>query len=119
MDKQETLIRHILNATQYSLSGLRFAFTKELAFRWETLSFAFLIPAGLWMGHNTGEKLLLVLIPILVLMIELLNSAIEAVVNLVVGEKRHPLAKATKDMGSAAVLLGFILLGCVWGYVLV
>lgn len=119
MAKQESLVQHILNATRYSVAGLRFAFTQEMAFRWEVLLFLFLIPAGLWMGHNTGEKLLLVVIPILVLIIELLNSAIEATVNLVVGEKRHPLAKAAKDMASAAIFLGFILLSCVWWYVLV
>lgn len=119
MAKQESLVQHILNATRYSIAGLRFAFTQEMAFRWEVLLFVFLIPAGLWMGHELLEKFLLVLIPVFILIVELINSAIEAVVNLVVGEKRHPLAKAAKDMASAAIFLGFILLGCVWWVVLV
>lgn len=116
MTQKESLMQHIVNASRYSVSGLRFAFQNEIAFRYEVLLFLVLIPIGLWISHTPIERLLVILIPVLILVIELFNTAIEATVNLVVGQKRHPLAKAAKDMGSAAVLLGFILLGCVWVY---
>lgn len=117
MIKKESLIQHILNASRYSVDGLRFAFQKEMAFRWEVLLFLVLIPIGLWVSDTAIERLLVVLIPIFILVIELLNTAIEAIVNLVLGQKRHPLARAAKDMGSAAVLLGFMSLGCVWVWI--
>ncbi len=71
------------------------------------------IPAGLYLGHSGVERALLVSPMLLILVIELLNSAVEAVVDRS-GPERHPLAGMAKDMGSAAVMLSFALLGTVW-----
>ena len=71
------------------------------------------IPAGLYFGNSGVERALLIMPMLLILVVEFLNSAVEAVVDRS-GTERHPLAGMAKDMGSAAVLLSFILLGTVW-----
>ena len=97
--------------------GLLGAYREEAAFRQE-LAFALLAaPLGLWLGHNGVERALLVAPVILVLIVELLNSAIEAAVDRI-GLERHELAGLAKDIGSAAVLMAFVLLGVVWVLVL-
>jgi len=75
------------------------------------------IPAGLYLGHSGVERALLVSPMLLILVVEILNSAVEAVVDRS-GTERHPLAGMAKDMGSAAVMLSFALLGTVWVLVL-
>jgi len=71
------------------------------------------IPAGLYLGHTGVERAMLVSPMLLILVVELLNSAVEALVDRA-GIERHPLAGMAKDMGSAAVMLSFVLLGTVW-----
>ena len=75
------------------------------------------IPLGLWLGHGAIERVLLVAPVLLILIVELLNSAIEATVDRI-GFERHTLAGLAKEIGSAAVLMSFVLLGVVWLLVL-
>ncbi len=107
----------ILRAFRYSLQGLSHAFREEAAFRQELLLGLAVIPAGLYLGRSGVERALLVAPMLLVLVVEVLNSAVEAVVDRS-GLERHPLAGMAKDMGSAAVLLSFLLLGVTWLLVL-
>lgn len=106
----------VWRAAGYSLKGLRAAW-REPAFAQEAVLFAVLAPLGGWLGANGIERALLIGSLMLVLIVELLNSAIEAVVDRI-GAKRHVLAGAAKDMGSAAVLLAIILAIIVWVLIL-
>jgi diacylglycerol kinase (ATP) len=107
----------VLRALGASMRGLAGAFREEAAFR-EELAFAVVvIPLGLWLGHNGIERALLVGPMLLILVVELINSAIEATVDRI-GYERHALAGLAKDIGSAAVLMSFVLLGAVWLLVL-
>ena len=106
-----------LRALGASMRGLAGAFREEAAFR-EELAFAVVvIPLGLWLGHNGIERAVLVGPMLLILVVELINSAIEATVDRI-GYERHALAGLAKDIGSAAVLMSFVLLGAVWLLVL-
>ncbi len=89
----------------------------EEAFRVELILALFLLPLGFYLGETRVEKLLLVGTVFLVLLIELLNSAVESVVDRV-GSEQHELSGRAKDQGSAAVLLSFVLLVSVWGTLL-
>jgi diacylglycerol kinase (ATP) len=110
-------VDRILRATRASWLGLAGAFRNEAAFRQELALSAIVIPLGLWLGHTGVERALLVAPMLLVLIVELVNSAIEATVDRI-GFERHVLAGLAKDIGSAAVLMSFILLGFVWLLVL-
>lgn len=112
-----TDIGRIRRAGQYSLSGLRAALSTEAAFRQEMIVALVLVPLGAWLGHNGIERTLLVGSLMLVLIVELLNSAIESVVDRV-GLERHVLSGRAKDMGSAAVLLAIGLVLITWGLIL-
>ncbi|MFV0282219.1 MAG: diacylglycerol kinase [Castellaniella sp.] len=103
----------IVRAFGYSLQGLGAAWRHEAAFRQETLLAAILIPLGLWLGNTAIERLLLAGVLVLVLVVELLNSAIEALAD-AISTEHHPLLGRAKDVGSAAVLLVLILTGAVW-----
>ena len=107
----------LLRAFVYSFQGFRHAWREEAAFRQEAALSLLVIPAGLYLGHSGVERALLVSPMLLILVIEILNSAVEAVVDRS-GTERHPLAGMAKDMGSAAVMLSFALLGTVWLLVL-
>ncbi|MCS6946739.1 MAG: diacylglycerol kinase [Steroidobacteraceae bacterium] len=96
--------------------GLRAAYRDEAAFRQELALAALVLPAGLWLGDGAIEKLLLTLPMLLILAIELLNSAIEAAIDRI-GFERHPLSGLAKDLGSAAVFIGFVMLGLSWGLI--
>lgn len=115
--KGKTGVRRVLNALRYSMDGLRAAYTGEDAFRQETLLAAVLIPLALWLPVSGLGKALMIASVLLVLAVELINSAIEAVVDRV-SLDRHTLSKRAKDLGSAAVLLALINLGAVWGCVI-
>jgi diacylglycerol kinase (ATP) len=115
--KGATGLRRILNAAGYSFEGLAAALRHEAAFRQELALAAILIPLGLWLGKSGVERALLVGSVILVLIVELLNSAVEAVVDRVSLEP-HSLAGRAKDMGSAAVLLSLLNAVAVWLLVL-
>jgi diacylglycerol kinase (ATP) len=108
-----TGITRLLRAFGYSFQGFRYTWREESAFRQEVLLSLLVIPAGLYFGHSGVERALLVSPMLLILVVEILNSAVEAVVDRS-GTERHPLAGMAKDMGSAAVMLSFILLGTVW-----
>jgi len=100
-----------------SAKGFVGAFREEAAFRQELLFAGLALPLALWLGHSGIERALLTGPVLLILIVELLNSAIEATVDRISLE-RHVLAGLAKDIGSAAVMLSFILLGVVWLLVL-
>jgi diacylglycerol kinase (ATP) len=111
-----TGLRRIVNATFFSLAGLREAWLHESAFRQETLLCVVLIPAAFWVGQTAVERSLLIGSCLLVLIVELLNSGVEAVVDRV-GDEPHRLSGRAKDLGSAAVLMSLALLVVVWGLI--
>jgi len=115
--KGKSGLQRIVNATRYSLAGLSVAVTSENAFRQELLLALVLVPLGVWLGPTGTAKALLVASVLLVLVVELVNSAVEAVVDRVSLEN-HPLAKRAKDLGSAAVMLALVNVAIVWGLVL-
>jgi len=110
-------VDRILRAARASWLGFVGAYREEAAFRQELALALIVIPLGLWLGHTGVERALLVAPMLLVLVVELLNSAIEATVDRI-GLERHVLAGLAKDIGSAAVLMSFILLVAVWLLVL-
>lgn len=110
-------LTRLINALGYSRDGLRAAWQNEAAFREEVMLAAVTIPLGLWLGHTGIEKALLVGSILFVLIVEILNSAVEAVVDKASPEK-HELAKRAKDMGSAAVLLSLVNAAVIWACVL-
>ncbi len=107
----------MLRAFGASARGLTGAFREEAAFRQEIAFAALAIPLALWLGHDGVERALLVGPVLLILIVELINSAIEATVDRI-GLERHVLAGLAKDIGSAAVLMSFALLAVVWLLVL-
>ena len=110
-------LTRVLRAVGASLRGLAGAFREEAAFRQELAFAALVIPLGLWLGHSGIERALLIGPMLLMLIVELVNSAIEATVDRI-GLERHALAGLAKDIGSAAVLMSFVLLTAVWLLVL-
>jgi diacylglycerol kinase (ATP) len=110
-------VTRVVRALGASIRGLAGAFRDEAAFRQELACAVVVIPLGLWLGHNGVERALLVAPALLTLVVELINSAIEATVDRI-GFERHALAGLAKDIGSAAVFMSFILLGTVWLLVL-
>jgi diacylglycerol kinase (ATP) len=115
--KGKTGLRRIWNALFYSIDGFRAAFRHEDAFRQEALLAAILLPLGFWLGKTGVERALLSGTVLLILVVELLNSGIEAVVDKASPEA-HELAKRAKDMGSAAVLLSLLNALIIWSCVL-
>ncbi len=116
--KGQTGWRRVWNALHYSLAGLRAAYFAEDAFRQEALLAALLIPLALWLSPDGLGRALRIGSVLLVLVVKLLNSAIEATVDRV-SLDRHPLAKRAKDIGSAAVLLALLNVLAIWACVLV
>jgi diacylglycerol kinase (ATP) len=110
-------LQRVRRAAGYSASGLKAALRHEAAFRQELALFVVLAPLGWWLGRNGIERALLIGSLVLVLIVELLNSAIEAVVNRI-GREPHELSARAKDLGSAAVLLALLLVVLVWIVVL-
>ena len=106
----------IWHAVGYSLAGLR-AGWHETAFRQEAIASVVLVPAAFWLGRNWVETTLLGGTVILIMIVELLNSSIEAVVDRI-GPEWHDLSKSAKDMGSAAVLLSLLLCAGTWALAL-
>lgn len=106
-------LRHIAWALVYSLQGLGAAWRHETAFRQEVALAIILIPLGLWLGHTALERLLLAGCVVLVLIVELINSAIEALAD-AISIEHHPLLGRAKDIGSAAVLLTLLLAAAAW-----
>nr|WP_208609442.1 diacylglycerol kinase [Pseudomonas argentinensis] len=115
--KGQTGLKRILNAAGYSLDGLRAAFTGEAAFRQLVLLNVVLIPIALLLDVSRGERALMVAACLLALIVELLNSAVEAAIDRI-SLDLHPLSKTAKDMGSAAQLVSLTLIGSVWAIIL-
>jgi diacylglycerol kinase (ATP) len=109
--------KQLWNAFQWSMKGLRAGWRHEASFRLEACLAVVLVPLGLWLGNGGLEKLALIIAPMLVLSAELLNSAVEAVVDKVSPEF-HELAGRAKDMGSAAVFVLLVLVVLSWGLIL-
>ncbi len=103
----------VLKAAGYSLNGLRAALRYEAAFRQELLLVLILAPAAFWVGNNAVQIMLLLSSLVFVLIVELLNSALEAVADAVTLENNELIGRA-KDLGSAAVLLSLLLTGALW-----
>jgi diacylglycerol kinase (ATP) len=108
-----TGFKRLFRAFGASMQGLSGAFREEAAFRQELVLAVVVIPLGLWLGRNGIERALLIAPMFLVLVVELLNSAIEATVDRI-GLERHELSGLAKDIGSAAVLMSLMLLAVVW-----
>ncbi len=110
--------RRIVLTSCYSWQGLRCAWHNEEAFRVELVLMLLACPLALWLGETGMERAMLLLPCVLVLVVELLNSAVEAAIDHTSLEQ-HPLAAAAKDLGSAAVLLSLLLVPVVWALVLI
>jgi diacylglycerol kinase (ATP) len=115
--KGKTGLQRIWNAFFYSVDGLKAAYRHEHAFRQEVVLAALLIPLALWLPASGVSKAIMVGSVLLVLIVELLNSGVEAVVDRVSLE-HHVLAKRAKDVGSAAVMLALVNVAVVWALVL-
>lgn len=109
--------KRILNACVFSFYGFKATWQHEEAFRQEVLLFLLTTPLALWLGQGVIEKLLLIGSMILVLLVELLNSAVEAVVDRV-GLEHHELSGRAKDIGSAAVMLSLVWAAITWTSIL-
>lgn len=117
MKPGRTGIARLVDATRYSARGLAAAFRHETAFRQELLLLAVLFTASFWLQSGIVQWLILV-VPLFILLItELVNSAIEAIVDRI-GSERNELSGRAKDMGSAAVFLSLLLIGLTWGAVI-
>ena len=103
----------IFNAAGYSWSGFKAAYKHEAAFRQELWLSLALTPVALYFAPSYADKAILIASLVFILLIEILNSALEAVVDRF-GDEIHPLAGRAKDMGSAAVFLAFVIAGLVW-----
>ncbi|WP_306606817.1 diacylglycerol kinase [Azonexus sp.] len=110
-------IARLINALGYSRDGLGAAWKNEAAFREEVMLAIVAIPLALFLGHTGVDRALLIGSILLILIVEILNSGLEAIVDKASPEK-HELAKQAKDMGSAAVLLSLVNAAVVWACVL-
>ncbi|MEE9551498.1 MAG: diacylglycerol kinase [Gammaproteobacteria bacterium] len=110
-------LERLYKATMYSWHGLKAAFKNEAAFRQEVMLSIILIPLGFWLGENGTERALLIGSILLVIIVELINSGIEAIVDRH-GSEHHELSGRAKDVGSAAVLIALINVIVIWGFVL-
>lgn len=107
-------IKRLIPAMLYSFKGLKATFIHEAAFRQELLLAAVLIPLACLLDVSAGNRLLMIAVLILLLIVELLNTAVEAVVDRI-GSEQHELSGRAKDAGSAAVFLTLILAFYIWG----
>ena len=110
---KENVLSHIINAFRYTFAGLQSAWKNELAFRGEVVVVAIMLPLGLWLGRSAAERALLIASLLLILLTELVNSALEAVVDRI-GPERHELSKRAKDLGSAAAFVSMVTAALVW-----
>ena len=106
-------LRRLINAARWSMKGFRSTFRNEEAFRQELLLLVILAPLGFWVGENGVEQALLIGSLLILLIVELLNSAIESVVDRI-GPEQHKLSGRAKDQGSAAVFVAVTLAILTW-----
>jgi len=116
MKPGKTGIKRIIDAAGYSWQGLSAAVKHESAFRQELFMCLILVPAAFWLGQTAVEYALLIGSLLFVLIVEILNSAIEAVVDRM-GDEVHELSGRAKDMGSAAVMLSLLNVVVIWGLI--
>ncbi len=116
-DFQPHRIRRLLDAGVYAWQGINSAARSEAAFREELYGALIFIPVAFWLDISTVERILLVGVILLLLIVELLNSALEAAIDRI-GTERHPLSGKTKDIGAAAVLFALILVVFTWTSIL-
>ncbi|AMG28952.1 diacylglycerol kinase [Grimontia hollisae] len=117
MKPNTTGLKRIFNATGYSFQGLRAAWNNEAAFRQELVLLVVMTTASFFLPVTQIEQLLMVATLFLVVIVELINSAIEAVVDRI-GPEHHELSGRAKDIGSAAVFVALLLVGVTWGSIL-
>lgn len=108
-----TGLKRIINATGYSWLGLKAAYRHEAAFRQEVWLAMILVPLGYYLGESWSDRAALTGSVLFVLVVELLNSAIEAVVDRV-GDETHELSGRAKDIGSAAVMISLVITAIIW-----
>ena len=113
---KESVVGHIGKAFVWSAAGVKTAWKNELAFRVESIVIIITMPVGIWLGRSATERALLIASCMLILITELLNSAIEAVVDRI-GSERHELSGRAKDMGSAAAFFSMLTGGIVWALI--
>lgn len=111
-------IGRLRNAVRYSVQGFKAAIREEAAFRQELLLILILLPVAFWIGQTPLQIVLLVVSLVCVLVVELLNSAIEAVAD-AISLETNPLLGRAKDLGSAAVMLSLMLAAGIWGFLLI
>lgn len=109
----KTGIARIVAATGYSIKGLKAAWKNEEAFRLEATIATALFPLCFWLGDSLSHKLILIISLVIVLIAELVNSAIEATIDRI-GEEIHPLSGQAKDIGSATVFISMLLFALIW-----
>ncbi|UYG00471.1 MULTISPECIES: diacylglycerol kinase [unclassified Halomonas] len=114
MKPRHTGITHLIHSTRYSWKGLKAAFKNEAAFRQELVICTIMLPLAWWLADTAMAWLMLVGSLFMVLIVELLNSAVENVVDRI-GTEHHELSGRAKDIGSAAVMLSLIMAGLTWG----
>ena len=115
--KERRGIKQIISAAKWSMQGLQATFKHESSFRLEFYLVIILTPIALFIAQSAMQLFVLISCMVFVLILEIINSSIEAVVDMVCGEKFHELAKRAKDMGSAAVFLGQLLVVYAWSTV--
>jgi diacylglycerol kinase (ATP) len=113
---KESVWAHIGRAFFWSVAGIQTAWKNELAFRVEAIVIVVMTPVGLWLGRTAAERALLIASALLILIIELLNSALEAAVDRI-GLERHELSGRAKDMGSGAAFIAMVTAGIVWALI--
>ena len=116
--KGKTGLRRLMNAFSYSIAGTLAAFKHEDAFRQEVILTAVLTPVAIYYGETTIDQALMISSLLLIIIVELLNSSIEATVDRI-SVKHHKLAKRAKDIGSAAVFFSLINAAVIWFLILV
>lgn len=110
-------IKRIINATKFSIDGIKATWQSEEAFRQEAVAAMILLPLSFWVAESVIEWILLVVTVLLLLLVEIVNSSIEAVVDRF-GSDWHELSKKAKDAGSAAVSIAIAIAVLTWGAIL-
>jgi diacylglycerol kinase (ATP) len=110
-------VKRLINACLFSTAGFKATWEHEEAFRQEVLLFVVTTPLAIWLGQTAIEKILLIGTMVLVLLVELLNSAIETIVDRV-GFEHHELSGRAKDIGSAAVMMSLVWAAITWALIL-
>ena len=114
--ENENIFRHIGKAVIYSGAGLKAAWKNEMSFRTQTIVIILMMPVGFWIGNTAVQWALLIGSSLLILITELLNSAVEKVVDRI-GPEHHILSKQAKDLGSAAAAISMLTAVIVWGLI--